>query len=190
MKTTLCSAFCLTVAAASVLLAQPSFTKITEGPVVTDLGISPVCPAWGDLNNDGHLDLVIVDEGRWVSINDFTRAVPMVYLNNQDGTFRRATEDDIGPLASTAVLQEPMCLADYDNDGYLDVYMYDAVYPDPEKVGYLYRGGPDGKFTLVSEDVGINRPLGPWLPGGYYLGPWGVSWVDYVWCSRKTGQVV
>jgi hypothetical protein len=146
---------------------------------VTDLGISPVCPAWGDLNNDGYLDLVIFDEGRWVSTNNYTRAVLMVYLNNQDGTFRRATEADIGPLASTAVFQKPMCLAAYDNDGFLDVYMHDGVDPDPEKGACLYRGGPDGKFTLVREDVGINRPLGPWLPGGYYPYPWGVSWVDY-----------
>ena len=180
MKTNLCSAFCLTLAGASVLLAQPSFTKITEGPVVTDLGVSPVGPAWGDLNNDGYLDLVITDEGHWVSTNDIQRAVPMVYLNNQDGTFRRATEADIGPLAGTAVQGgAPMRLADYDNDGYLDVYMYDGNDPDPEKAAYLYRGGPDGKFTLVSEDAGINRPLGPWLSGGYYPYPWGVSWVDY-----------
>ena len=38
-------------------VAQSSFTKITEGPVVTDLGVSPLGPAWGDLNNDGYLDV-------------------------------------------------------------------------------------------------------------------------------------
>jgi enediyne biosynthesis protein E4 len=180
MKTTLSSALCLTVLGAGALLAQPSFTKIAEGPLVTDLGVSPVCPAWGDLNNDGYLDLVVVDRGLWVSTNDYTRAVQMIYLNSQDGIFRRATESDIGPIANTAVAGlGPMSLADYDNDGYLDIYLCEGIERDPEKAAYLYRGGPDGRFTLVGEDAGINRPLGPWLPGGYYPFPWGVSWVDY-----------
>jgi len=50
----------MTLIGAGALAAQPSFTKITDGPLVNDLGIMPICPAWGDLNNDGHLDLVMV----------------------------------------------------------------------------------------------------------------------------------
>ena len=119
-------------------------------------------------------------DGRWEATDDFTRAVQMVYLNNADGTFRRATESDVGPLATRAVVLGPMSLADYDNDGYLDLSTCtEGLNPEPEQVAYLYRGGPDGKFTLVGEDVGINRPLGPWLPAGYYPVPWGRSWVDY-----------
>jgi hypothetical protein len=158
--------------------AQTSFTKITEGPVVTDLGIDAVCPAWGDLNNDNYVDLVIVGDGDWISTDDYRRDVVMVYLNDQHSGFRRATETDIGPAATTTLIGTPITLADYDNDGYLDVYLYEGLDSDPEKVAYLYRGGADGRFTLVSEDVGINRPLGPWTTLGY-LFPWGISWVDY-----------
>jgi len=57
--------------------------------------------------------------------------------------------------------------------------MYEGVDRNPEKAAYLYRGGPEGKFTLVGQDVGINRPLGPWLSYGWYPYPWAVSWVDY-----------
>jgi hypothetical protein len=159
-------------------LAQTSFTKITEGPVVTDLSLSALCPAWGDLNNDGHVDLVVVGEGAFNSIDDYQRDAVMVYLNDQHGSFRRATEVDIGALATTALSGTPISLADYDNDGCLDVYLYEGLDPNPEKAAYLYHGGADGRFTLVSEDVGINRPLVPWTEWGY-LGPWGISWVDY-----------
>jgi hypothetical protein len=155
------------------------FTKITTGPVVTDLGASPLCPAWGDLNNDGYVDLVILD-GFYNSGSDYQRAVPMIYLNNRDGTFRRAGEADIGPLATQLAMAQPFSLADYDNDGYLDVYLVDFGDPNPEKAAYLYHGGADGRFTLMSEDVGVNRPLSPWMPAwNVYVVPWGVSWVDY-----------
>jgi enediyne biosynthesis protein E4 len=156
-----------------------TFSKINDGRVVTDVGASPLCADWGDLNNDGYVDLVILD-GYYNTASDFQRAVPMVYLNNRDGTFRRAGEAEIGPLASQAAVAQPFSLADYDNDGYLDVYLIDFGHPNPQRVAYLYRGGADGRFTLVSEDVGINRPLSLWMPAwDAYVAPWGVSWVDY-----------
>lgn len=37
-----------------------TFTKIDEGPIATDLGGSYGC-AWGDYNNDGHLDLAVAN---------------------------------------------------------------------------------------------------------------------------------
>jgi enediyne biosynthesis protein E4 len=39
-----------------------SFTKVTEGAVVNDGGRSWGC-AWADYNNDGYLDLVVVNNG-------------------------------------------------------------------------------------------------------------------------------
>ena len=58
-------------------------------------------------------------------------------------------------------------LADYDNDGYLDFYQSAWI-----ETCQLWRGGPDGKFTLVTEDVGPNiQFLGQ--------GTWGYSWADY-----------
>jgi hypothetical protein len=68
------------------------FTRITEGPIVTTSGLDPMHPVWGDLDNDGYEDLIIGDLGYvdWGAGRPTIRAVPQVYLNNRDGTFRRA----------------------------------------------------------------------------------------------------
>ena len=153
------------------LHVDTQFTKITTDPVVTDTGTEPHIPAWGDINGDGFLDLIIADGGRldeyWPTAEVLERKVPLVYLNSQDGTFRRALEADIGPLATSEVAGAMANWADYDNDGRLDYFQ--EAWLEPCRV---FRGEPDGKFSLVTADIGINQPLPGW-------GPWGYSWVDY-----------
>ncbi len=66
-------------------------------------------PAWGDLNNDGFLDLYIncVYEGRR----------SFLYMNNMDGTFR-----DVTCLAGVRHFNGwGVAFADFDNDGDLDI---------------------------------------------------------------------
>ena len=150
----------------------PTFTPITEGPIASTSAVgTDLMSAWGDLNNDGFEDLVIADEGisDWNSYPPrvVTRAVPQVYLNNRDGTFRRATEADIGPLATSATAGGVVALADYDNDGYLDFYQNAWL-----ETHLLWRGGPDGRFTLVPENVGPNIKFEGQGTGGY-------AWADY-----------
>jgi hypothetical protein len=152
----------------ATLTVDPMFTRITEGPIVTTSGLDPMHPAWGDLNNDGYEDLIIGDLGYvdWSAGRPTSRAVPQVYLNNRDGTFRRATEADIGPLATSATAGGTVALVDYDNDGYLDFYQ-NAWF----ETCRLWRGGPNGRFTLVTEDVGPNVHF-------HGEGTWGYSWAD------------
>lgn len=92
-----------------------SFSKITTGNIVTDTSRAS-SSHWGDLDNDGDLDLFV--------INTFYENVggpkyrSLLYVNNGDGTFTS--------LDSTSILFEPnhvgSAMADYDNDGDLDIF--------------------------------------------------------------------
>jgi len=68
-------------------------------------------PVWGDVNHDGYLDLY---EGDCKFSNQ-------LYLNNGDGTFANATEDNPAIKLET-VRTKGTAMADYDNDGDLDLY--------------------------------------------------------------------
>src|SRR5688572_18029375 len=88
--------------------AQGSFTKVTTGPVVTDVEQSTGC-AWGDFDNDGFIDLM-------VTCFDRTSANAL-YHNERDGTFTRFAA---GAVANDANLRSAGCTwVDYDNDGFL-----------------------------------------------------------------------
>ena len=77
-----------------------------------------------DYNNDGHLDIYLVNSGTLSSDAQATRNInhaDLLYRNNGDGTFTEATAE--------AGLQQNHgygmgCLAaDYDNDGDADLYL-------------------------------------------------------------------
>src|SRR5687768_14679206 len=89
-------------------LAQ--FTAITNGPVVTDRGDSTGC-AWGDYDNDGNLDLFV---------SNFGTPLNYLYRNNGDGSFARMTT---GAIAMDGRNSEGAAWADYDNDGFLDLFV-------------------------------------------------------------------
>ena len=107
MKTTLCSALCLTVIGAGSLLAQPAyFTRIADGPTDAD-------HSWGgslfDYDNDGLVDLFVAN---WEGYN-------CLYHNDGNFQFSKVTTEPAVKVygkCSTGVY------ADYDNDGDLDLF--------------------------------------------------------------------
>ncbi len=68
---------------------------------------------WGDYDNDGYLDL-------FIPIGGFNPGRSLLYHNNSDGTFTQVTT---GSLASDYAHTECAAWCDYDNDGFLDLFV-------------------------------------------------------------------
>ena len=88
------------------------FTKVTKEAGVSSFGLS-LSATVADLNNDSWPDLYIS--------NDFSTP-DYLYLNNGDGTFREVVKD---ATSHTAFYGMGVDIADYNNDGLLDIYQVD-----------------------------------------------------------------
>ena len=135
-----------------------TFTNVAD-----QAGIADPRGGWGslfaDYDNDGFLDLYIT-RGGWSGAAENT-----LYHNNGDGTFT-----DVTHTAGVADPQSSFCAAwaDYDNDGYLDLYIADGVIGDGA-ANVLYRNNGDGTFTNIAESAGVANT-------GNSLG---TAWGDY-----------
>ncbi len=96
-------------------LGGGSFAQVTSGSIVTDSAGSVGC-AWGDYDNDGNLDLFLVN-GLSPGQNNF------LYHNNGDGTFTRMTSDVVGSIASDPAVFAGCAWGDYDDDGFIDLFV-------------------------------------------------------------------
>jgi hypothetical protein len=110
-----------------------------------------------DYNNDGLLD-IFVSRGGWMRM-------PMrssLLRNNGDGTFTDVTREAglVEPVNSLAA-----AWADYDNDGWLDLFVCCEKGPNR-----LYRNRHDGTFEEVAFRAGVH--------GKEQTGK-GAAWIDY-----------
>jgi hypothetical protein len=134
-----------------VVYAQTTFTDVTDLAGVGNSGFG-VGTAWGDLDNDGLLDLYVVNLGQDNAL----------YLNSAAGAFQDITDGagvgDSGDGVGCA-------WSDYDNDGFLDLFLTNR--PGADR---LYRNSGASTFTDVAPLYGIDDPSG-----------WGesVAWGDY-----------
>jgi hypothetical protein len=120
-----------------------SFTQVTEGPVVNDISTSSGC-SFGDFDNDGHLDLFVQN---WNGIDSH------LYMNNGDGTFSRVTSGDI---VNDGGWSFNSSVADYDNDGNLDVFVDNGAFTTFGENNFLYRGNGDGTFIKITSGDIVN----------------------------------
>jgi hypothetical protein len=117
-----------------------TFTRVTTGagPIVTDSRDSFGC-AWIDFNNDGNLDMFVVNGGWINSRND-------LYWNNGDGTFRSGNAGDLTQLYR---FRSCPAFADYDGDGRVDIYLGEAYTSSGTYAKRLYRNTGSGAFTSI-----------------------------------------
>jgi hypothetical protein len=126
------------------------FAKIDTGAIVTDGGSSFGC-AWGDYDNDGHLDLFVANIG-----NNF------LYRNNGNGSFTKITA---GRIVTDGGNSQGCNWGDYDNDGDLDLFVANAGGEN----NFLYRNNGDRTFERILSGQIVNN-------GG---NSFSASWGDY-----------
>ena len=110
--------------------------------------------AWIDYNNDGFMDLYVVN-GRHVdgltdhSTPDGIDATNHLYRNNGDGTFTDVTTQAGVPGNGFGV---GITAGDFDNDGNEDLYVtnYDSA--------ILYHNNGNGTFTDITAKAGVTNP--------------------------------
>ena len=144
-----------------------------------------VAAAWLDYDNDGWLDLFVVNYAKF-SINDdrfcgdrerniraychpmyFEGLTNTLYRNRRDGTFEDVTEKSgIGGYIGRGM---GISTADYDNDGFMDVYV-----TNDNQANFLFHNRGDGTFEDVSLEAGVAL-----TSNGVALASMGTDFRDY-----------
>lgn len=121
-----------------------------------------------DADHDGDDDLYIAC--------DF--GTDRFFVNNGDGTFRDATKEAIGIDTKKGMNVE---WGDYDNDGWLDVYVTNITDDYMREGNFLWRNngpGPDGRVTFsdVARETGTHDTGWGW--GGKFFDYDNDGWLD------------
>jgi hypothetical protein len=121
--------------------------------------------AFYDYDNDGWLDVFLVNGWRLEGFAKGREPHCRLFKNNRDGTFTDVTRGSGFEIRTG--WGQACCVGDYDNDGYDDLFV--TYYGQ----NVLYHNNGNGTFTDVTESVGLLQP-GPktrWNTG--------CTWVDY-----------
>jgi len=105
--------------------------------------------AWIDYDNDGWMDIYLVNSGKCDFFDPPQPLRNALYHNNRDGTFTDVTERS-GAFGTAYGMG--VAVGDYDGDGFPDIYV--TQYPR----NILYHNNGDGTFTDVTEKAGVAAP--------------------------------
>ncbi|HYT30392.1 MAG TPA: CRTAC1 family protein, partial [Actinomycetota bacterium] len=128
-----------------------------------DAGVGPSA-AWGDYDNDGYLDLYVVNHAVCTHGSRGSMSEPdVLYHNDGDGTFTDVT-DQLPPLGSTDGAGFQAAWVDYNGDGRQDLYLANDSYYSPSDRNHLWRNDGPGlggtwRFTDVSALSGADYSI-------------------------------
>jgi hypothetical protein len=130
---------------------------LTSGMALTGQGMTmaAMCISLGDFDNDGWLDLYI---------SDFQRSSDHIWQNDGKGFFDEVSDQAGITRATHEVLSFGGGFFDYDNDGWLDIFIANGhVYPEIEQASpdihykqtnSLFHNERNGKFVETSKSAG------------------------------------
>jgi len=146
-----------------------TFTDVTEkagvGGIIPKYGKAwSVAAGWLDYNNDGRLDLFVVNYldyniktatpcgslglPTYCSPVEFLGMPNILYRNNGDGTFTDVSEQS--HISKYVGKGMGLAFADYDNDGFTDIFVSNDT-----SENYLLHNNGDGTFTNVGVTAGV-----------------------------------
>jgi enediyne biosynthesis protein E4 len=129
--------------------------------------------AFFDYDQDGHPDIFLVNSTYLPGARaSGARPTQALYHNRGDGTF-----EDVSKKSGLAVEMYGMgcAAADYDNDGYPDLYV-SALGPP-----HLFHNNRNGTFTDVTRKAGIDAP--EWSASAVWLDVDRDGWLDLYVCG-------
>jgi hypothetical protein len=144
-----------------------TFTDATTASRLDIGGRWSVAAAWFDMENDGDLDLFVVNYVRWDPTSErecivsgkpdfchprFYESVPnALFRNNGDGTFTDVSE--VSGIAKHAGKGMSAAAADFDGDGFTDLYV-----TNDRAFAFLFRNHKGVRFEEVAFDWGVAVP--------------------------------
>ena len=112
--------------------------------------------AFYDYDNDGWLDIFLVNGWRLEGFPKGQEPVCHLFKNNRDGTF---TDVTVKAGLARSGWGQGVCVGDYDNDGYEDLFI--SYYGQ----NALYHNNGDGTFTDVTVKAGLTQKATRWNSG-------------------------
>ena len=116
--------------------------------------------AFYDYDNDGWLDIFLVNGWRLEGFAKIEEPVSHLFKNNRDGTF---TDVTLKAGVAHSGWGQGVCIGDYDNDGFDDLFV---TYFGKN---VLYHNNGDGTFTDVTEKAGVGGNGRRWNTGCAFL---------------------